>query len=414
MSRFCVAAVVLVVALVTVVAVVPSTEGSAAEAGDQRASVQALLDERVAAIREGDKERFMRTIDPQAADAFRDAQSLSFDGWRSVPLAELTMLARVDESGDLAKGLDLAQLHHAQSAYMPETRTTYRLADYDDRPAIVSTWSTYVQRSGAWYLAADSDAIDIGLENNLELWDLGPMSVQRTDHFLVLTKPDQLQRGRVLGEIAEEAYATFSARWSPPWSGRVPLLVPGSPEEVGRILHTTADVANFSAFTVYIPYRDSVWQTSAPRLYAQEANLAGQSRAQQVQTMVHELVHAASAQLSGPFMPTWTHEGIAEWIRLGKPARHHPPSGEVKLPTPEAFTSGDLNKLRSAYSLSTSAVAYVAETNGTNAPIALFEAIGRARSVPGSSSYNVNAALVSTIGQSIEQFEQSWGWRYDR
>lgn len=405
--------VVLSVLVVLVGANFPASAQSSETLEDRVARVQKLIDERVSSLLAGDKARFMQTVDPSASASYRDSQSLSFDGWRSVPVVELVVRLRLEDSGDLAKGLKLAEKHGADDALLSETRTTYRLADYDDRPALNTSWTTYVRRGGSWFVAADDDARHLGLDNTRELWDFGPLVFERTPHFLVMTRPDQTGRGRMLASIAEDAFDVFDRRWSERWSKRVPLLIPASVEQVEEILHTTADLENFSAFTVYVPYRDGGWRTGAPRMYAQEANLADRSRGLQVETMVHELAHAAAAELSGPYTPTWQHEGLAEWIRLGKPTTHRPEASvSLRLPEAEAFTSGDASQLRIAYTLSASATTFLAEQKGSGAPLALMKEIGSKRTVAGSSSYNVNAAFEKVTGMSISDFEKAWATRY--
>jgi pyridoxine/pyridoxamine 5'-phosphate oxidase len=57
-------------------------------------TVQAVLDARVAAVKSGDKDGWMATVDPDAPAAFRDAQARLFDGLRSVPIESYVLEAR--------------------------------------------------------------------------------------------------------------------------------------------------------------------------------------------------------------------------------------------------------------------------------------------------------------------------------
>ena len=173
---------------VLVCSLLPVERASSAE--DLRSSAQSVLDAHVNAIATGDKQKFMDTVDPNAPDAFKAAQSNEFDGLRSLPLQNYRLVVRTDDSGDLGPGLGVAQKHGAALAYLPETRQIYRLGSYDDRDAVDSYWYTYVQRQGHWYIAADDDAETIGLTSSAELWDHGTVAVQTLPHFLVITMPD--------------------------------------------------------------------------------------------------------------------------------------------------------------------------------------------------------------------------------
>jgi len=375
---------------------------------DATSRVQALLDVRVRAVASGDKDAFMATLDPQADPQFRETQSLAFEGIRTVPLVDYALRVRLDDAGDLGAGSGLADRHGAARAFLPETRQTYRLAGYDDRAAIGSLWLTYVERDGRWYVAAEDDLADLGVTSTRDLWDFGPVAVATTPHFMVLTKPEKAERGRALAAIGEEAMASFRSRWKLPWSEKVPMIVPGTPQEEARLLGQARDVANFAAFVTYTPIRDNGWSTTAPRVYAQEANSLTLSRAQQVSNMIHELTHAATSHLSGPFTPTWVHEGLAEYVRLGATVTTPPRGHPDRLPLNSEFTAGDADSLRLIYAGATSVMSYVARLRGPAGPTELFTAIGSRRVVAGSPAYNVDAAVRDSTGQSIADLEAGW------
>lgn len=386
---------------------------ASASASDDLRAVQDLLDRRVAAIRSGDAAAFATTIDPSAADSFRQRQVQWFAGLRSLPLGSFSLAVRTTDSGDLAAGLGLVAQHHADAAALPETRMVYRLADYDDRDASDAFWITYVRRAGSWYAAADDDARSLGLDGTPELWDDGALSVQRTAHFLVLSKLAQASRAASLAGLAERAMDEFRRRWSVPWSERVPLIVPSSAEETQRLLRTRTDPAGFVAFLTYNPVREgTTWTITAPRLYAQDANLAHQTEAEQVSTLVHELVHAAAAPLTGPFTPIWLQEGLAELVADGRTTAIPPPQGApVVLPDGSAFSTGDVGN---AYGAALSAVSFLAERFGPQAPVRTFQAIGAVRVVAGSAAYNADAAFRSVAGMSFAEFTAAWATRFSR
>ena len=318
------------------------------------------------------------------------------------------MKVDTSETGDLNAGLDLAKQHGADLAYLPKTTRTYRLGSFDTLPAVDEFFYTYVQRSGRWYIAADDDMALLGLQNSPSLFDFGPVVTTQSTHFLVLAGAENAARAKELDAIAEEGIAALTVRLKLSWSERIPILVPDSPKQAADLLRTTNDVANFVAFVGYTPIRDDDSYTiTAPRVFSQEENLAAQSRSRQVSTFTHELTHAATAPQGGPFTATWIHEGLAEYIRNNRPATYPYPTNTRSVPEASAFSSSGAT-LTNAYQASTSAMAYVAQLGGPDAPERLFLALGKRRVTPGTSTYNVDAAFQSVLGMGLTEFQRKW------
>jgi hypothetical protein len=379
--------------------------------GSGLSSVQALLDARSAAVLAGDRDTWLATVDPRAPAPFRDAQARSFDGLRSLPLAVYRLEARVDDSGDLSTGL-ANQYEGATGLLLPETRQVYRLTGYDDRDAVDTMWWTYVERDGRWYVAGDDDLVDLGLDTARNLWDLGAVRVQPTEHFLVLSHPEQADRATALASIAEDAMAALNQRWTRAWSQRIPLVLPGSVEELETMLQSTFDLDNFVAFVSYGAVRDDGYEPTAPRIFIQDRNLSRYDRRFQVETLLHELVHAASVPLVGPLVPGWVHEGVADWAAKGRPTNESAPKGtDRRLPRDHEFTVGGGASIVRAYNESRSAMSYLSSRGGVDAPPTMFAAIGEARVAPGSPDYHVDRVLRGLIGVGFNSFEQEWARR---
>ncbi len=390
-----------------------STGSAFAASGDAAAEVQQMLDKRVAALQTGDREAYMSYVDPKAPDTFRATQSTSYDGLRSLPLNELAFTVRTTESGDLAHGLKLAEYYKSGDAFLPETRVSYKLGAYDDAPALTSRWDTYVERDGKWYVAGDDDAAVLGLGKTQEIWDFGEVPYLVTQHFIVLwgagvtRTPELTARANGVASMAEEAMAVFTSRWTQPWSGKIPIVIASTPEQASALLRTTLDVNKFVAFVAYTPIRDGdTWSVTAPRMYAQDQNLATQSRSQQIGDLVHELTHAATAQMSGPFTPVWLHEGLAEWVRLGKSTSVSSVRSNLgSLPNNADFASANPATLGGAYASANAAVTYLASTRGVDAPVNAMKEIGARRVVAGSPAYNADVAFRSSVGVGLSDFE---------
>jgi hypothetical protein len=388
----------LVVAVALAVVAVPAAAQSAGD--DPLAAVNALLAQRAAALRDGDRAVWMAAVDPRAPASLRDQEAKRFDGLRSLPLASFDLRARTDDTGDLDPAPD---------RFLPETRATYRFRDYDDRDAVDTLWWTYVQRDGRWYVTADDAVADLGLDTTRNIWDLGPVRVVAKPHFLVISHPEQAQRADALADIAEEAIGILGQRWDRPWSGRIPLILPGSVGELETILQSTFDLDNFVAFVVYGSVRDDGWTPTAPRIYIQDRNLSRYQRPFQLQTLVHELVHAASVPLAGPYIPSWVHEGVADWVAGGRRIDERPPRGsDGVLPRDDEFSTGGTASIVRAYDEARSAVSTLAGVAGRGAPSALVASAGAPKVTPGSVEYLTDSAVRRVAGISLDELQRRW------
>lgn len=372
-------------------------------------AVQRVLDARAAALREGDREAWLATVDPAAPASFRAAQSRQYDGLRQLPLAEFSLHARIDDTGDF--GPAVAGRYRTR-VFLPETRQVHRLAGYDDRKAVDRLWLTFVERGGGWYVGGDDDLDAVGLETARGLWDLGPVATLDTDHFLVVHHPEQADRAATLAAIAEEAFAVLDARWDRPWSGRVPLVLPGSVEELEELMQSTIDLDNYVAFVSYDALRDDGFVATAPRIYIQDRNLSRYGRAFQVETIVHELVHAATVPLAGPFIPAWVHEGVADWVATGHPSGLRPPAGtDGRLPRDYEFITGGRDAIVRSYAESRSVTSFLADRHGSRAPADLFAAAGEGKLAAGSVDHHLDQAVRRVTGQAFTEFESAWARR---
>ena len=377
---------------------------------DPLAAVQAVLDVREDAVRRGDRDRFLSTVDPEAPASFRAAQVRSFDGLRALPLASYDLTARVEDSGDLAVAAE--GRYGAARVFLPETRQAYRFEGYDDRDAVDELWLTFVERKGRWYVGGDTDLEALGLESDRHLWDLGPVRVERRDRVAVLSRPEHAERAAALAAITEDALDAFARTWDQPWGGSVIVVLPGSVDELERLLESTVDLDKFVAFAGYRVLPDADFAATAPRVFIQEARLGRYGREQQVETLVHELVHAASAPLSGPFVPGWVHEGVADWAATGRSTgERRPPGGDATLPRDFELSTGPQASIVRTYKESRAAMSLLAAREGPGAPTAFFRTLGAARVEPGSVDHQVDAALRESAGMSLGELEAAWAAR---
>jgi hypothetical protein len=381
-----------------------------AQADDALPAIQQMLAGRAAAVRNGDRNAFLATVDPRAPAAFRTAQGRLFDGLRTVPLERFELQAKADATGDLGTGL--SPKYSNARVYLPETRMVYRITGYDARDAVDNLWYTYVERNGKWYIASDTDLEDVGILTARGLWDFGAVQEQRSDHFIILSHPEQAERAAALISLAEEAAATLLGRWDQQWSGRIPMVLPGSIDELAKLLQSTFDLTKFVAFVVYQPIRDDGWVTTAPRIYVQDRNLSRYAREFQLSTLTHELDHAAVAPFAGPAIPAWVHEGVADWVATGQSTGERKPRGsDGVLPRDYQFTTGSGTDIVRSYAESRSAISYLAARFGVGAPSRFIKALGDLGPVAGSVDHNLDATLRRLFNISLAEFQTAWARR---
>lgn len=384
-----------------------ASQPARAQADGDLAGIQAVLDAREAAVTSGDEAAFMATVDADAPARFRDAQRLLFAGLRSLPLAKYELVARTDDSGDL--GAAAAGVHGDLPIAIPETRQILRIRGYDDLDDVASLWLTYVRRGDRWFIADDADVADLGLETERGVWDSGAVAAVPSEHFLVLTHPGQETRARAISALAEAALVKLDAVWDRPWSKKLVIVLPASIEELQRILQSSLDLTKFVAFVGYGNIRDQGYVSTAPRMFIQDRNLGRYGREFQIETLVHELAHAAQAGLSGPFMPSWVHEGTADWLARGRPAGERRRGGDAVLPRDFEFSTGSGASIIQAYTEARSAISTLHRTVGAAAPGALMADLGGVRIAPGDADYHTDAALRRVVGFGLGDLQARWG-----
>lgn len=382
----------------------PATAGEAVERDD---SIAALLEARRTALVAGDRDGWLAAVDPSAPPAFFDAQGAMFDGLRAVGVSDVSL--QVDEAvGDLSP--PGASERHGAPTYVPATELRYRIAGYDDRDVLDVLWWTYVERGGSWFVAADDDLEVVGLSTQRQLWDFGPVEALRaSERVLVLSHPGRSVRAAEVAGLLDEALARFDQRWRQPWDGSVVVVVPDRADEVEEILQTTLDLDNFVAFVSYRIDRDDGYVATAERMFLNDERLSQRTREFQVDTLVHELAHAAAAGAVGPFIDSWVHEGYSEWIADGRPSGLPLPAGsDGAIPDRFEFRTGSRAEIVRSYDEATSAMAHLARLFGDDAPDRFFTSLGSRRIVAGTTEHHIDATLRAEFDLTLEAFEASW------
>jgi hypothetical protein len=367
--------------------------------------LRAVLKARTDAQRAKNRDAYAATIDPVAPVEFRDAQLRAFDGLASLPVQRINYSIATHEI-DLTRGVDRSQYQNAPVALLATTRSLR--FTYDARSSIDALFWTFVKRGSQWYVGGDDDVADLGLESNVSMWDRGPVIVEESEHFQFIAHPAQAARAHELLGFAERALTTLAPHWRLAWSQRLVGFLPGSPEELGDMIQASVDVTKYVAF-VGFAYNSDTLRATVPRLYVQDRNLSKYGADTQTETLVHEFTHAAGSAYASSFVPSWLHEGLADWVAGGEGAFPRGPGAATHAPRDDQFGAGTQAQIVQAYRDARSLIAALSRVAGASSPFDFFVGMGKEQVRPGAQSYVVDQELqhVGVTG-GLAGLEQHW------
>jgi hypothetical protein len=412
----------LVVAVLVATAMLGGGSAAAQEVTSEQDAIQQLVERRATAVLERDRAAFLSTVDP-ASTEFYDEQEQLFESLGSVPLESYALEVRWDRFGDLVRPSDRAKYSSVEDIAIPVTEERYRIRDFDRTPAIEDMFFTFVKKDGDWLIAEDSDLNDLAFYSSRHLWDYGPMFRVDGDHFVLFGHKCTPGAGGTLCPreakefmaLAEEALARVDGYWPMPWSRHVAVLVPSTPEELKRILQITFDPSDFVAFSSSTVDADEGIRYTGHRIIFNWRSLENRSDSDIVTILAHELVHVASRDLAGAFIPIFFDEGIAEYIgHDADPDALSFLNSEVgagffdaRLPEDYEFITGDATSIFRSYQEGLSAVNYFAQRYGVRDLIRLYRTLGSPLA-PGTARFHIDRALRKVAGTNFESFENAW------
>ena len=397
----------------------PAAPGTAETVSDRRA-IEALLERRAAAVIRGDRDAFMSTV-AGLSPSFRRRQSSLFNRMALVPLESYKLSVAWERFGDLATPQDRSAYPGADAVVIPVTEERYRLAGFDRTDAIEDLFYTYVKKDGEWLIAEDTDTDDLTLYSARHPWDLAPIRVADQGHFLLLTP--RCRTGTRCGSappnvllLAEAALRRVDRYWRPAWPHQMPLIVPRTARELKRQLQLTFDVGNFVAFAYATVDPSQGFRFAGHRVFLNPNAFVGRPRDSTLDILAHEFVHIATRSVSGPFVPAFVEEGIAEYVRHEGAAagleflESEAASGRFdgRLPEDYEFTVGAGIDIFRSYQESYSAVRFFIRRWGLRSFTRFYRLLGRQRIRPGTGEYHVDRSLRLTIGLDLDEFERAW------
>ncbi|MEA2499555.1 MAG: hypothetical protein QOH26_1960 [Actinomycetota bacterium] len=341
-----------------------------------------------------------------------------------LPLQSYELTAAWGRAGDLVRPSDARRYPGADEVAIPVTEERYSIEGFDPQPAAEDLFYTFVKRDDRWLIAEDTDLDDLSFYSARHVWDFGPIEIDRSPHFMVISHPCGAGEGTTDGcqpfsqgivDIAERALRRTDAYWSLPWQGKVVILVPGSTEELSRMIQATFELDDFVAFAYSTEDVELGYEYTGHRIMLNPTAISGRAESQVLQILAHELTHIASRPVSGPFVPVFVEEGIAEYVGYAGERSlaffdSRVASGlfDRQLPQDYEFLTGGGAEIYNSYQEGQSAVRYFIERWGLEEFLRFYRRLGAKHIAPGLSRWHLDRAMKRTVGVGIDAFGRAW------
>lgn len=365
--------------------------------------IQELLDAYGRALVEKDREGFLATLDPQAAE-FYDSQVQMFERLQTVPFSQYQVnLGSLQETGP--------------DAAIAKVATAWTLAgSYPDLPDPERAAFLLAKRDGGWKLSGEASEAALGQQRRARLEDFAPVEALESDHAIVLYHPPN--RG-----VAAEAAAGIDAAWP-----RLQASLPGTemPRVIVRVFGGREQID--AAF----PGQWQEWTGGGSRPLGDSAGQGGEiiieaNQYQQLDAtnsgynqrmLAHELTHVALFPLGGARTPPFLVEGLSDYVagedsavllksRLASDAPLTP--NLTDLTRPGSFSvllSTEAAQL--AYEISDTAVIYLVDEYGSKSILELLREFRRRQDETIDQQIIVDESFGAVLGISWDDFEAGW------
>ncbi|MCW2776469.1 MAG: lipoprotein [Frankiales bacterium] len=377
---------------------------------EREAGVRALLAARGAAVRDRDRAAFLATVDPSST-AFLARQAALFDALADVPLDGWEYVLDPDREQPPDPALDAVR---GEGWWAPAVSLRYRLAGFDDQPAVEEQWLTLVPRGGRWLVAADDDFAATGAPTTRGLWDSGPVVGVSRSRVLVLGHPGDDALLRQVASSVQAAVPRVSAVWGEDWAQRVVVLVPRTPQELAALVPHGGDLSQIAALATADVAAAPGGLPVGDRVVVNPSTFLRLGPTGRRVVLTHEVTHVASRSATGAAVPTWLVEGLADVVGyrgadvpLSVAARDLQAdvrAGRLpqQLPDDDAFDGGSPS-LTSVYEQAWLAVSLLVDRYGEARAVELYRAVGRAEDAAG-----VERAFEEQLGTTLPAFTRAW------
>jgi hypothetical protein len=385
---------------------------------DRFAGIRDLLARRSEAMLAGDEEAFMATVD-RGDPEFVKRQRLLFEGFRLIGLEDYRLDLTFEYWPELTTDVEIERYGEEAQPHVLHVEERYRLAGYDRQPALEDLFLTFVNREGEWLVASDTDLDDLRMYSGRKLWEFEPVVIHESEHFLYVSPPELGPRSDFILGAAERALDTLDQEWPEDWSRRVPIFVPETTAQLDRILQATFDLEVFVAFAYSGVDRARDWDLVGHRVILNWPNFSRNSEEFQQTILVHELLHVATREYSGPHTSVFVDEGIAELVSNDTDTYEITADlaagrFDRALPRDYEFITGEQSDIIQSYQESYTAMRFATVNFGLDAVADFYRILGEARLAPGTSRYHVGRAMEATFDLSFPEFEEAWAeWAED-
>lgn len=283
----------------------PAPEQTVSAAVLRVQALDELLASRGHAVLAQDRQAWLATVDPLAAD-FVDGQSTVFENLAAVPLAEW----RYEYAGE---GQPLSLQRQAElgpDAWVARVVLVYRFADEADLGEVRREQHlTLVRRDDRWLVAGDADGTTAK-----DLWDLGPVQAVRGERTLVLGTAEVEELNQYAGE-SDQAVTHVDEVWGTQWPRAVVLLVPRTQTEMAHLLGRPDETGleQIAAVTTG-EVRPAGEEPSADRVIINPAGFAQLGPLGRQVVLTHEITHVATRATASTDVPIWLSEGFADYV----------------------------------------------------------------------------------------------------
>ncbi|HEY6748375.1 MAG TPA: hypothetical protein VI357_21980 [Mycobacteriales bacterium] len=388
----------------TAAAPVPASSTDTA-AATRLTAVRTLLNRRGAALVRHDRAGWLAAVDP-AATALRARQAALLTGIAAVPLGVWRYTVEPgDQAGRTERG----------GAWTVLVTLHYTLRGVDTVPTARPVVLTFRQRSGRWLIAADDRTAADGTRTWRGPWEHGRMLVRQGVHSLVLAHPDNAGRLAGFAAVVDAVVPRVRRVVGGGLPGRVAVIVPDDQKEMSSLVGEHLALGTIAAVAVADTVDTARDRAVGQRIVVNPANIDRLGALGRRVVLEHEVTHVATRGFTGPAMPIWLVEGLADWVGYagsGLPAHQVADQLRValraggwpgKLPVPADFR-GDSPRLALAYEESWSACRLIAVRAGGAALIRLYRAVGTAADPAAA----LDRQLRATLGQGTAQFTAAW------
>ncbi|HET7483117.1 MAG TPA: hypothetical protein VFK89_09690 [Actinomycetota bacterium] len=368
-----------------------------------------------------DREAFLATVAP-GDRAFERDQTALFEGWAGVHPSTYDLEAQWDRAGDLVRPMDVARYPDADAVSIPVTEERYRLAGFDRSPAVEDLYLTFVRIDGRWYVASDDDLAAVGLRSTRHLWERAPVESETSGRFRLMghrcssagascpvTAHDYLGSGRA-------ALARVDEYWRYPWNRRLVMMVPNDADELKAMIQATFDVDSFVAFAYANIDPERGFRYVGDRIILNPGGFAGRTQDEVVEILAHEMLHVATRAVSGPFVPVWLDEGLADYVGSdASPTALDFFEGALArglvtgtIPRDYSFMTGTGTQIYLSYQTAQSAVRFFIDRWGRARLERLYRLLGSRRIAAGTARFHVDRAFHRTTGHGFAGFQRAW------